>query len=398
MNMIPRACKLFMIFFSITCFAGDEENLNFLVISDIHLNNHSKHQMQLAPKTETIRNDLDLITYLSFLKLTKKNINAGLINKPSFILLLGDLQGHKRYQNDVTLSESTIFKTISETFTNTPVIYIFGNNDSPQKNYGKFSYNNISPFTIANNSSNWKNGFLSTGTICKTQNMYPCLSSQNQQNGYFTLKLGPKLKLIGLNSVLFSINNNFKSDAKEEIMWFGKQLKIAKQKHEQTLIAMHIPPGYSIYNNQKFWRDDEFEQFIKIIYQYSDLIIGMLTGHTHQEEMKILTTKSAKLGAYSTPALSTAYGNTPIIKNFLLSKSSKKWHIKNYLTYKFVTKNNLLVLSKIYDFQNVYCKNKTDDINTCLKNANINKAKKYLSGDNPNHLGGVRAPNRINLN
>jgi sphingomyelin phosphodiesterase acid-like 3 len=397
MNIIQKFCKYLVVFIPLTCFAAAKTNLNFLVMSDIHLNTHAKHQMQLAPKTNTIRNDLDLITYLSFLKLSKKNINSGFVNKPNFILLLGDLQGHKRYKNDVTTSEASVLKTIYETFTNTPVIYIFGNNDSPQKNYGKFSYNNISPFTIAKNNANWKNGFLSTGNICKNKLIYPCIQSQNKKNGYFVIKLAPNLQLIGLNSVLFSIHNKFEHDAKNEIFWFAKQLDISKQRHEQTLIAMHIPPGYNIYNNQQFWRENEYKQFIEITNKYSDIIIGMLTAHTHQEEMKILTTKSSKLGAYSTPALSTAYGNAPIIKTFLISEMSKKWHINNYITYKFVSQNNILALTKIYDFQNFYCKVQTHDINFCLRKVNISKAKKYMSGDNHNHQSLVRAPNKIYL-
>lgn len=369
MNIILKACKCLLFLFTINCFASQ----NFLVISDIHLNNRTKHKMLLAPKINTIRNDLDLTTYSALIKLSKKRINEGLINKPSFILLLGDLQSHKRYKNDVTISESIVFKTISETFTNTPIIYIFGNNDSPQKNYGKFIYNNISPFSIAQNTSAWKNGFLSTGIICSKKKIYPCLKSQNQKNGYFTVKLNSKLKLIGLNSVLFSINNNFKKDAEDEINWLTKQLKLAKQKHEQILIAMHIPPGYNIYNNQEFWRKNEFDRFAQITNKYSGVIIGMLTGHTHQDEIKILTTSSSKIGLYSTPSLSTAYGNSPIIKNFIISKDAKKWHISNYITYKFITQNHLLDLAKIYDFQKIYCDTNTNNINLCLKNANITK-------------------------
>ena len=337
-------CKYLMILFSINCCFAVENNLNFLVISDIHLNNHTKHRMDLSPKITSLRNDLDLMTYLSFIKLGKKSINTGLINKPNFILLLGDLQGHKRYQNDVTVSQAIIFKSVFETFTNIPVIYIFGNNDSPEKNYGKFQFNNISPFTIANNTLTWKNGFLSTGTICQAKPIYPCLISQKQKYGYFTIKLSYKLKLIGLNSVLFSIHNNYIKDANDEIIWFRRQLEIAKKNNEQILIAMHIPPGYDTFSRQDFWRKDEFNKFSAITDEYSDIIIGVLTGHTHKENKKILITK---LETYVNPALSTAYGNPPLIKDFLISKKAEKWHISNDITHRFVLQNNALVLANI---------------------------------------------------
>lgn len=392
-----KSCKYLILFLITNCLADEPVNNNFLVISDVHLNSHSTHKMQLSPKANSVRNDLDLITYMSFLKLSKQSIDNKIIDNPNFILLLGDLQAHKRYQNDVSKSESTVFSTLSKTFLNTPIIYVFGNNDSPQKNYGKFTYKNTSPFTISESNSSWKNGFLSTGVICSKAYIYPCLKNQNPENGYFKIKLAPKLVLIGLNSVLFSTNNIFQKEALTELSWFEKQLLIAKQNKQQVLIAMHIPPGYNIYNNKPFWRKQEYNLFLKIINKFPKNIIGILSGHTHQEEIKIISTSLSKIGVYSTPSLSTAYGNSPVIKTFLMTKNKQKWKINNYITYMFAEKNKLLSLSKIYDYQNFYCQTKTNDINKCLNNVNITKIHKYMTGGNQNQIGVINAPDQIRI-
>ena len=54
---------------------------------------------------------------------------------------------------------------------------------------------------------------------------------------------------------------------------------------------MHIPPGRNIYNNQAFWRKSALKEFINIINKYPNDIVGIVTSHTHQEEIKILKTK-----------------------------------------------------------------------------------------------------------
>lgn len=395
MKIVVFLIKCLSLIFVVNCYAYEKNEIDFLVFSDIHLNSKSNHKMQLAPKTHDIRNDLDLNTYMSFLDIGKENINKSKIAKPNLIILLGDLQAHKRYGNNVLENQTIVFKTFQQAFSDIPIIYVFGNNDSPQRNYGKFHYKNLSPFIIAKENAGWNNGFLSSGTLCKKNNIYPCLQDQNLTNGYFAVKIKPKLTLLGLNSVLFSINNNFHKEALAELNWLEKKLINAEKNNEQLLLAMHIPPGYNIYNNQAFWREFEFKEFVNIINKYPANIMGMLTGHTHQEEIKILKTPISEIGIFSTPSLSTAYGNNPVIKTFFIKNTKQKWQIDNYISYKFTDNKQKLFLSRIYDYQSFYCTSKTNNINKCLNNVNISKIAKYMSGDNQNQKGIIRAPDQL---
>jgi sphingomyelin phosphodiesterase acid-like 3 len=141
-------------------------------------------------------------------------------------------------------------------------------------------------------------------------------------------------------------------------------MKIAKQENESVLIAMHIPPGYNTYNNTAFWKKDYLKTFLNLINTYHKSIFAILTSHTHQDEIKIIKNKLNKniIALYSTPALSTAYGNSPAFKSFELNKNNiSEWSIKNYTTYYFKKNSNQILLNKLYSFQDYYCLNKTDN-------------------------------------
>lgn len=367
-----------------------------LVLSDLHLNLHTTHTMELAPKKRTLDNELDKITYLNIINISKEYIDKGLIAKPDIILLLGDLQSHKRVKNDISAALTTIFQSLRETFTDIPIVYIFGNNDSPQHNYGNFFYNNISPFLIAKNNAKWQNGFISNGTYCTSIQVFPCIFSENQTHGYFTAKLDSKLKLIALNSVLFSKNSdNLNADL--ELNWFAKQLKTAYQNNEQIVVAMHIPVGDNIYNNQAFWQKRFEKKFIKIISKYPRNVIGIFNGHHHQEEVKILFTPDQQLGMYSVPSLSTSYGNAPGFKLFSLNNYNNKWKIANYNTYKIANEGNRYAIVQLYDFQSYYCDNPTTEVSNCLQNVNINKIQKHLNNGNYNQTAIIKAPTKFKI-
>jgi sphingomyelin phosphodiesterase acid-like 3 len=395
-------CYLFvLIFCTFTCFASKFEprDNNFLVVTDIHLNKKSMHVMDFTPTRETIKNDLD---YPSFQKLmTKISSNIKVRNnipQPKFILILGDIQGHSRILNDVVDNEAAVFTTFKEQFPKTPIFYVFGNNDSLKSNYGPFmDKNGDSPYTIAMTKGNWKNGFLSTGLNCKKTKEYPCISTENRYNGYYSALIESKLRLIALNSILFSVHSNGsgKKDAINQLKWFEEQLIFAKKNQESVLIALHIPPGHNIYNNSAFWRAKDLANFLAIINTYQKNIIGILSSHTHQEEIKVIKNKSREniTGIFATAALSTAYENAPSVKTFNFSKQDKHWFLSNYTTYYFSKNNSKLELQKLYDFNSYYCNKNNGAMFKCLESLTPEKLKRYLTAGNTKVAGIMKSPN-----
>ena len=383
---------------------------NFLVITDIHLSSISKHVMDINPSKGKLENDLDLVSFKKLLKILNENIKKGNISQPKFILCLGDLVGHLRTTTKgVIQDEIIVFNALKKNFPKVPIFYVFGNKDSLAIDYGPFSVINlpkkdVSPYEIAQSRASWKNGFLSSGKICQSdrkETNFPCLLQIEKTQGYYSAYLAPKLRLIALNSVLFSVLRKqvTEQDASKQLQWLKSQLECAKVSQESVLLAMHIPPGKNVYDNSSFWLPKEEAIFFKIISRYHDRIIGILVAHTHAEELKIIKDVSNKNinGVYFTAA-STTHGNAPSVKIFYFDKnSSKTWQLRKFETFHFYINNkNQLLFSKLYGYNAYYCtKNPAEGIFQCLNNITPEKMKTYFSAGNPNFSSNIKFPDDI---
>ncbi len=365
------------------------------MISDIHLDSKSTHVMEISPSSSNTDNDLDLVTFQKMIANINNNIQTGIVAKPQFIILLGDMVGHLRTSSDnVVKNESLVFNTIKNNFPSIPIFYVFGNNDSIQTDYGPFiDPNQSSPYEIAKNNANWKNGFLSNGVKCNiNKKIFPCILTENTTDGFYSAYLKPRLRLISLNSVLFSPKRTLVSekDALQELDWLSKELNLAENNHESVLIAMHIPPGMNVYNNSNFWLPTEQNLFLNLMKSHHKIIIGILASHTHAEEFKMIRDKFHRNIAtvYFTAALSTSHGNEPSIKTFYFAKKNQRWILSNYETFHFTGNQENITLSKLYDYKSYYCK-----IN-CFENM-ADKMKHYFSAGNPNFAGVMKFPEDI---
>src|SRR3990167_5400324 len=379
---------------------------NFLVFNDIHLDQSDWLPMTINPSIPNPLNDLDQGRFETMLSLINTNIKNGIVPKPQFILILGDISGHARVIPDSAIkNESVVFSKLKAHFEHTPIFYIFGNNDSLKANYGPFydrtlSGRDKSPYDVAISHSGWLDGFLSTGAHCKPKHSrYPCLISEDPVNGYYSAYLHNKLRLIALNSVLFAeirgpITKNAETD---QLQWLSAQLESAKINHESVLIAMHIPPGNNAYDHSSFWFPREQANFLKSVKIYRHTIIGLLAAHTHAEELKVIKASPHQIigGLYITAALSTSHGNAPAIKTFYFSKRNGQWLLSNYQTFNFLQTNGKLTLNKLYDYQRYYCNHHETNVTACLDQISIAKMKKYYSAGNPNFDGIIGSPNDI---
>lgn len=386
--------SIVLVIFSLLIPQAFSKKIKFLTISDIHLNHQQTHKMEMAPSGYNATNDMDNQTFGQLSSLIRRNVGAQkLISKPEFILYLGDIVGHKRASNPTRFVQDNTKKALAglqSMFPDTPIINVFGNNDSFEKNYGAFFSDGLSPYKVALQSG-FKNGFLSTGIKChlKGKSDFPCIQSQNDKHGFFTIKLGDTLILIGLNSVMFSPKHVAPLEHIQlQMEYLKKQLKHAKKENTSVLIAMHIPVGNNVYDGSGFWNKSYQEQFLKIMHDYYKQIKGILAAHTHMDEFKIIRMpENQNMGEYLTAGLSTAHGNFPSIKVFTMNDSGQKWSISNYSTYQIHQIKSQLHIDKYYDFVGAYCKNRPDviDINTCLSHITFNDILSRYTVNNPNY-------------
>lgn len=365
---------------------------NFMIFNDIHFDADLKHPMSIDPKNRNPENDLDKKTLNQLFKLIETNILEGKIQKPAFILVLGDNVGHKRQSKQSAANDEIyIFKKLKQTFPNIPKFYVFGNEDSLYKNYGPFQTSKSypqSPYQLAI-ISGWKNGFLSTGLRCRNNNKsdFPCLIWENKTQGYYIALLRKHLELIVLNSILFSVHLvNVKNNvARDELIWLRKSLENAYKNHNDVLLAMHISLGKNIYDDTDFWFRNDEEAFLKIIDKHHANILAILVAHTHMEELKlIINPQHYKIPIIYTAALSTSHGNAPSLKIFNLKKNNHAWHLADYVTYRFsLDNNNTLALKPLYDFDHYYCRHFDSDMRVCLSDITAKKVAFYYTAGNP---------------
>jgi UDP-2,3-diacylglucosamine pyrophosphatase LpxH len=401
--------KLLVTFLALACqtlYASPHQNTdpNFLVLTDIHLNQKSTHTMEISPTAPNPNNDLDATTFLKLVTHIKANIQAGTIATPSFIVLLGDMVGHARATSaEVFANESAVFSTLKNTFPQTPILYNFGNNDSFESDYGPFYDKNTSipsPYEAAIKSK-WKDGFLSTGTLCDAHpQQFPCLITKDTNQGYYTAYLQPHLKLISLNSILFSPKrvDVTELDAQQELQWLKDQLQAAKNNQDSVLIASHIPFGNNIFDHSAFWIADDQNAFLKLLLLYHDNIIGVLCGHTHMEELKVVQSESSPIASAElfTPGLSTSHGNAPSFKTFALQQKDSRWTLSDYDTFHFVETAGVgLSLDKLYRYSQYYCQGAQEGILPCLKQVSADKIKSYYTAGNPHFAGAFSHPEDI---
>ncbi len=376
--------------------------LPFLVITDIHLNT-DKSTMQIMPNGYKPSNDLDLKTYQHLIGETSKAIKDKEITKPQFILLLGDLVGHEVAGQKVNRIEFvkqnqlSVFRTLKQSFPNTPIISVFGNNDAYDQNYGNYSYNDPKTdqtYSIyrAMQKVGFADGFLSSGNVCSNQHIYPCLikDRENAKEGYAVIKLQQKLDLVILNSVMFSnerpLTEVSQSAIMSQLIFLKNTLEQAQSNDDKVMIAMHIPVGKNIYDGSYFWHEKITQLFLDTIRPYASLVIGILNGHTHMEEFKKVKLDDHVIGEYTTAGLSTSHGNLPSIKLFSLQKD-KQWQLHDYQAYRFTEndKNQNISLSKLYSFDQRYCQSNaiTGD---CLSNITFKQIYPEITLQNPNYM------------
>ena len=408
MQAFKRLIYIILLLFPILSLAIDAKEHNFLVIADIHLDLQLTKPMDFTPSKQGLGrsgiNDLDLPTFTAMLATISKNIKEGLIPTPRFILILGDIGGHRLL--NTTETSGIVFHLLQKNFKDIPIFYTFGNNDSLSVADGPFKAANHAklntPYEIAMQLGQWKDGFLSTGRHCDKTLIYPCIIEENPTHGYYSAQLEPHLRMINLNSILLSPQRHLvqPEDASAQLQWFANQLDQAHTLGESVLIATHISPAYNIYDHGLLWIADDYNYFLQLMKKYQSNIISIHVAHTHQEELKVLKDKHGKniVGMYFTAGLSTCYGNSPSIKSFYFKQLNQKWVLTNYKTYRFSRINDQMTLSPLYDFNDYYCLNHEQSMLQCLNNVTIEKMKKYFTVDNENFSGVIKFPEDMIIN
>ncbi|GAB5418858.1 MAG: hypothetical protein Crog4KO_01610 [Crocinitomicaceae bacterium] len=280
----------------------------FLFISDIHLNTEGTDPSEYGQDTR-----LDL---WDMLKVKLVEITNG-DNPPAFIVYTGDLPDHNPDTGDLhDANIRTVLNELLEVAGNIPLFYAPGNNDPRGGDYFPYSDSTCTtPLDLARKNSG-----------------YPAPNSKeiynyNPSYGYYSAGMYNDLKVIGLNTVMFSVSHsddyhphcsvdtlNQQEESLKQLAWLRGELEAAEMNNEHVYMIMHIPPGDDAYKGVGMWKNAAWQvSLLAFSEEFEPLISGMFFGHTHMDEIRRLS-KPSNPKEYSVVAIS-APGVSPIFKN-----------------------------------------------------------------------------------
>jgi sphingomyelin phosphodiesterase acid-like 3 len=267
------------------------------------------------------------------------------IDKPQFVLILGDFLAHrfkekyKKFSSDKSLKNYNQFinKTfqfltyeLNRTFPNINVYPVIGNNDTYTSNY------NVVPRGEFLNAT----ADILVPLIKDKKNQFSFLS-QFPNGGYYSIVLPNNQKILVLNTVLFSSNsnkNNIAIAAKDQLEWLRNQLKVAEENHSSVIFAFHIPEDVDTLTSikmyllsiKKFWKSQYTIEYDKIIKQFANTIVAIFPAHTHINSYRV-NHQDTQIPVIFTPSISPVYGNDPGFN--VVSYNFNTLHIEEYVTY-----------------------------------------------------------------
>lgn len=263
-------------------------------------------------------------------------------NNAQFVVVLGDMLGHE-YRNDyrsysgdrssagyIQFANKTmafITQELAAVFPDISVYMTVGNNDSYSGDYITRPHEQF----FRDTSHMW------VKLIKQPANKTAMLKTFNTA-GYYAVQLQPDLRLLVLNTVMFSHKAGGRGSdraALVELEWLHQQLAHAKANHERVIIAMHIPMNIEVYAMSRIylfkalslWKPEFAKAFEAEMQAFAPEIVGMLSGHTHFGWFHINEEQVPMSGV---PAISPIFGQAP---KFKLYEILPQGHMNEASTY-----------------------------------------------------------------
>jgi hypothetical protein len=282
-------------------------------------------------------------------------------NPPAFILYTGDIPEHGGI-NDTTLRNRNIDSLLAGLHSlaavrSIPLFYLPGNNDGLDGDYCLFAnQDGKTPLSLLPGYAPYPYQAFNVSETPAAGKAY-MISDAHLGAGYYSAQVMPGLRIICLNSVIWSSQlcakcgvtqdcNTQQADGDEQMSWLQQQLAAAATAGDKVYIAMHIPPGADAYatsyNPAKpvyMWQyaggaPGWQNRFLQAVAQYRKTVAGIFYGHTHMDEFRLLYDQpgtACTQVAISCPGISPMFGNNPGFKLVLADAASKL--PADYITY-----------------------------------------------------------------
>eukprot|EP00026_Physarum_polycephalum_P006183 Phypoly_transcript_06224.p1 GENE.Phypoly_transcript_06224~~Phypoly_transcript_06224.p1 ORF type:complete len:395 (-),score=55.88 Phypoly_transcript_06224:44-1228(-) len=196
---------------------------------------------------------------------------------PDFIIFTGDSPAHHLVEEEQVEVINFVASILNDTFPGVLVIPSIGNNDVfPDYN---ITCNDPKLVDLHGAYQDW----IPADQVATYLQM-----------GAFAVSPQSSLLVISLNTILYSVRNNYgnQTDPCGQFEWLGEQLANAQNAGMTVYITGHILPGMDPDFYTPLWYPAFTENFIELILPYSEIIGGMFFGHVHRDEFRVLNPPS----------------------------------------------------------------------------------------------------------
>jgi sphingomyelin phosphodiesterase acid-like 3 len=364
----------------------------FLFLSDIHLD----------ATTDTTAYGVDTGLDLWNLFLAKADEVLSALNAPQFIVYTGDLPAHyapingsmyipvdqRATHNGNLTAILTSLRNMANKH-NKPLFYLPGNNDGLAGDY--YSFTDSAGQTPLSLVPDAKNPYPALN-INRAGKKAPCLvSNPHPTMGYYSAYPIPGLRLIALNTVMnskkFVVNDgsNIDADRKQQMKWLATQLAAAKENGEKVYLAMHVPPGMDAFSSKPMWdthkgKAKDLNEFLGLVAKYQSTITGILTGHTHMEEVRRLydsTGQNILEVSVGCPGVTPQHGNNPGFKTVEYNAANKE--LMDFTTYYTLPTATGTWGTNTYTFSSAYQNIPNTSIYQRLKSLTLTQVYNYMN-------------------
>ena len=242
-------------------------------------------------------------------------------DNPGFVLVTGDVIGHDTYKlllangtYDKSYTSQLVRSTFSQVtaslnsyFPTTQILFALGNNDG----YGDYQLPS-SPLT----------SYL----YSLWAPLNPTLPPDFTTNSYYSCTVSViGQKLIVLSTNFFGISVTAPKTAPiEQLLWLENELKTAVETGQRVVIAMHIPPGVGIFQENSYdWREEFIEQFYTVVKGYAQGVDFVFAAHQHESGFELI--EGTNLAIVIHPALSPIYNNNPGFRYYEITETTQEY-------------------------------------------------------------------------
>ncbi|ETW00110.1 hypothetical protein, variant 1 [Aphanomyces invadans] len=267
-----------------------------LHISDVHLN--------ITLESIEYGHDTSPRLFASALAYAK-----GVLQDPDLLLYTGDAVAHVKHNESILAkSVETGFNMVQDSFHLKNVTAILGNADCLHDYEFYITDTEETNPTIGMVDAPWK------------QALSPSHFKEFDTRGYLWYTIEPKLVLISLNTVPYSIkhspNTKHLNDPFGQFAWLRATLHEVEANGSYAYIAGHIPPIIDSYGGESQWELKYLLSYKAIVRDFPSIIKAQLFGHVHSVEFRVpveTVVGGSPVGVplFASGAISPMFGNNP---------------------------------------------------------------------------------------